>query len=143
MGIERDYHVEDEVEYKDIPFVVEVYDVDMYINAKTGEIRGVNMYGAPTGMKRGSRKWVVCECLVANIRPDYPYSKNEEYDGVDKHVRVVEPYEVPTRGIIFYGKENRTVDVEPMDLAEKAADRLKKRFEDYEPPAKVRSDIME
>lgn len=142
MGIERDYQLKDKVEYKDIPFLVEVYDTDMYINAKTGGIRGINMHGAPTGMKRGGREWVVCECLIANIRPDYPYPKSDKYDGVDKHVRVVEPYEIPKRGIIFYGKEERKVDMEPMDLAEKAADKLKRRFKNYEPPAEVPSDII-
>lgn len=142
MGIGKDYHIQDEVEYENIPFLIEVYDTDMYINAKSGEVRGINMYGAPTGMKKGGWSWVVCNCLVANIRPDYPYSKNEEYSEVDKHVRVVEPYEKPTKGIVFYGKEEQRVDVEPVEIAEKAAEKLKKRFEDYETPDGVPSDII-
>ena len=142
MVIGREHYIQDEVEYTDIPFIVEVYDTEMYINGKSGDVRGVNIHGAPKGMKRGGRNWIVCECLVAKIRPDYPYPANKEYSGVDKHVKIVEPYEIPNKGILFYSKEDRKVSLEPMELAEKAADKLKKRFEEYEPPEDVSPDII-
>lgn len=44
--------------------------------------------------------------------------------------------------VVVHGKEKQRVDVEPVEIAEKAAEKLKKRFEDYETPDGVPSDII-
>lgn len=102
MSEDRVLKLEDTFEYKNIPFIVRVQEQEMYINGKNGEIRGINAYGNPTGVERNSRHWVLCRCLVSRVRPDYPYSVNHKYEEVDKHVKIIEPYELPKRSIIFY-----------------------------------------
>lgn len=132
----RNYKLKDDFEYETVPFVVRVYDTDMFIHAKTGEVRGVNMHGAPSGMKRGSRKWVMCQCRVCRVRPDYPYSIDKEWpESVDKHVQLADPMEVPKRGIVFYGRgEPDEEPREPQEIAEAAIDELQRRYEEADEP---------
>lgn len=126
--------LEDTLTYKTVPYLVEVEDRDMFIHGKSGEVRGVNMRGAPTGMKSGGRAWKVCKCRVAKIRPDYPYSIKEEWpENVDQHFKVVDPFEVPTKGLIFYGtREADEEPREPKEMAEEVIDKLKTAYENRE-----------
>lgn len=143
MRIDDNCHVSGIVEYKDMPFLVQVYDREMYINWKTGEIRGINMYNAPSGMKEAGKRWVICECMVANIRPNNPYSANDHYEDIDKHARAVEPYEVPKRSLFSYSTKKREVETTPKELAQRAACKIKERFNDQDVKDKVPKNVMD
>lgn len=138
----RHFHIKDDFKLNKIPFIVHVYDDDMYINGKSRDIKGINTRGNPAGLKGNGRHWVRCRCMVAKVRPDYPYTiKHEWTDDIDKHIEIVQPYEIPKRNIIFYSKKDRDVKTQPEELAEAAINKLKQRFEDYERPKELDSEI--
>lgn len=139
----RDIRLDDTFEFEGVPFLVRVYDTDMFVHASTGEVRGINMHGAPVGMKRGGRKWVRCQCRVAKVRPDYSFKADVEwYQHVDVHVKVVEPFEVPERGLLFYGTtEANEQPRDPQPMAEDAIEELEDRYENADLPESLEVDV--
>lgn len=138
----REFYIKDSFKLFDVPFLIRVYDQKMYINGKNKEIRGINTKGNPSGLKGNGRKWLRCKCMVAKVRPDYPYNINNKWtNNIDKHVQVVEPYEIPERKFIFYGRKERTVDTTPSELAKAAINQIKSRFDDYEEPASLDEEV--
>lgn len=129
--------LEDEFEFQTVPFIVRVEVQRRYIDGKTGESRGVNMYNAPTGMKkRPSKSWVICECVIARVRPDYPYTIDKEWpENLDKHFHTVVALEEPvkSRGLIFTSwdtERKRTIeDVDEQALAKKTVAKMKSAYE--------------
>lgn len=123
--------LEDSFEFKGVPFLVKVQEREMYINAEKGRVTGVNMYGAPSGRDYVPAGWVMCDCIVAKVRPDYPFNAQNNFpDNVEKHHKAFEPLEYPekSRGILFKSwnavhRQNRD-EVDIQALAERAVDKL-------------------
>lgn len=129
--------LEDSFEFQTVPFIVRVEVQERFVNGKTGESRGVNFHNAPTGMKRvPSKSWVICECVHARVRPDYPYTIREEWpENVDKHFHSIVPLEEPvkSRGLLFTSwdsERKRTIqDIDEKELAEKTITKMKQAYE--------------
>jgi len=105
----------------------------MYIHATNGEVRGINIQGNPQGMQGNSRKWTQCECVVARVRPDYPYSmENDEWEHIDQHHKMIDPIEIPKKGLPFlYHAEQVKDDISDVDeqkLAQETIEKLKSAY---------------
>lgn len=135
--------LEDSFEYKQVPFIVRVEVQDRYINGRTGETRGKNMYGAPAGLRRSSRAWTLCECVIARVRPDYPYSIRREWpENVEKHFHTVVPLEIPVKNrllLIARWSAERTVNIEEIDVEKMAEVTIEKMKDAYENRNRVKS----
>lgn len=139
MCMAKDVILEDTIEFKGVPFRVTVADRDMFINHKTGTAKRVNIHGYPVGMDYKPRGWVLCKCRVATIRPDYPYNMKEWTKHVDTQHSLYTPFEVPTKGLIFYGKKDANpskADLDPRGMAKAVIYKLKLAY-DTERPMKL------
>lgn len=128
--------LKDSFEFKTVPFLVKVERKDMFVNGDSGEIKGINIHNAPSGYdKKPSKSWVICDCLIARVRPDYPYTIKDEWpENVDKHFHTVELLEVPSKskGLIFSKwdtEPNQDLDdVNIREMAEKTILKMKKAY---------------
>lgn len=128
--------LEDTFTFKTIPFLVEVEELDMFIDGESGETNGVNFHNAPTGHKTvPSKSWRICRCIIARVRPDYPYTIKQEWpENIDKHFHIVEPLEIPTKseGWIFttwdVEQYQYKEDIDVNKLAESVVDKMKTAY---------------
>jgi len=130
--------LEDTFTYKQVPFLIKVEHRKMYIHAKNGEVRGTNIHGNPQGMHGNSRKWIQCECVVARVRPDYPYSiENDEWEHIDQHHKTIDPIEIPKKGLPFsyYAEQVKDgiSDVNEQELAQETIEKLKSAYKNQKP----------
>lgn len=136
---DRTLLLEDTFTFATVPFLVKVEREEMFIHGELEEIRAVDMYNRPAGVRMYKPfNWVKCECFVARVRPDYPYTVEEKWPkNVDKHETVVKPLEVPKkRGWLLRRyesvQERDPEDVDVQAFAELAIHRLKQRYESRE-----------
>lgn len=127
--------LEDELEFQTVPFLVKIEERVMFVNAETGECRVPNMYDAPKGLKKGGKMWVKCDCVIARIRPDYPYAVEKEWpENVDKHFSIVKLLDVPKKekGLLFtsYSSEQKQTrdDVDIQKMAKAVIAKMKKAY---------------
>lgn len=123
--------LEDSFDFLGVPFLVQVKEREMFVNAEEGRVAGVNMHGAPAGRERVPRGWVICDCIVAKVRPDYPFSASHDFpENAERQHIVVETLEYPekSRDILFksWSAEPDTDrdDVDVNSLAESAIQKL-------------------
>jgi hypothetical protein len=132
--IEKDVLLEDTFVWKDVPFIVEVTDIDRFINKNTGETRGVNVNGAPSGFRSTPFGWVRTPCRVAKVRPDYPYESSDKWsDNIDQHAHIVEPHEIPRSKWIIFTEVEDNEPRDPKSMAEDAIAQIKEQYHEQKP----------
>ena len=114
--------------YKKVPFLIKVVQAERYIHKSCEKIRGVNFKGKPAGLD-SSKGWYICECIVAKVRPDYPYTIKEEWPpNVNQHFSTHEPLEIPKRKLFRYTKVERNPQREPKEMAKDVKQKLKNAY---------------
>lgn len=146
----RNTLLQDSFEFKSVPYVVRVQVQTLLVNGETDEIHKDTMNNRPDGFLE-RRKWARCDCLVARVRPDYPYTEREEWPAeTSQHFYSVLPLEWPRKSYKQIIPSYNTVQVQDLselskkeidyvaqELADEVVDKLKTAYHEAEKPIKM------
>lgn len=133
----------DTFEYQSVPFTVEVFEKELFINGETRVYTQVSHGGEPAGLEReNGPEWNICDCIYVRVQPDYPCNTSDWPENVDKSAFYVLLLEEPVanEGWVFTRWDvERIRERDEVDLQKAAKQGISKLVKQYEEREEVKS----